>query len=104
MFVAGALMGITVTIWLSRKLQFRFLEFLGRNSLILFAVHGVWLRGYSYLLSLVTREHYKHMINIPDIYCFVGLFFVAFMAIVTFYLLRGIYGIYYEKLKNRLKF
>ena len=104
LYLAGAIIGIIITMWFSNRINSRFLEFLGRNSLILFAIHGIWLRGYAFLLSYIMGEKYMCMKNIPHILCIPGLIFVLVMSVITYFCIKDIYRIYFNSMRRIIKF
>ena len=104
LYCIGAILGIIIVFWLSNKTNSKFLEFLGRNSLILFAVHGIWLRVYSLIFSYISGEGFQLVDNIPHLYVLPGCLFVLMMSLISFYCLKGIYRLYYNSLKKILNY
>lgn len=104
LFAMTALLGITITFYLSHRLGNKFMAFVGRNSLIIFSIHWVWLRIYAFLISWIMCADYRIMSSLPLWACILGPIFVLPMSICSYYLIRGIYGRYYNFCKCVLKF
>ena len=103
-YLITALFGVLITFWVS-CLSFshnRVLSFLGRNSLIIFCTHKIWIVVFVRLLNSFTGLHYVYMNNIPNHYCIIGCFFVLLLSVPTVLLIRPIYNHIYSFLMDRI--
>lgn len=103
-YLLNAIIGIYIVYSFSNRIKSKPLEFIGRNSLILFAVHGIWLRAYSIILTIVLGEKVMFMENIPHWLCIPGCVFVLLMSVLTYYCINGIYTRYFNYCKSVLNF
>lgn len=87
-FITTALMGIIISICLSRYTNIRILNFLGENSLIAFMCNGVWYNVYTLIISCLLGSEFRPMVNVPNNLSLIGGVFMVIMTIPTVYLIR----------------
>lgn len=90
LFVATAAIGIVLTLAICRLRYLSFLEFFGRNSLIIFCMNSLWCEVYCMVLSKITGKQYIAMENVPLHFALLGTVFVLLISIPTFYIINPI--------------
>lgn len=72
-YIFFALSGIVFSLWLARKLQsIKFLRFVGKNSMEIFALHSFGIYFWCKLLSYLLNYDIISGKNVPTIYAVVG--------------------------------
>lgn len=104
LFLVCALLGIMSVYYISAKLGNGVISFLGRNSLIIFAIHGIWLQVYSYLISIICNQPILYMRNMPIWACMIGGLFVLMASVLSYYLIKGTYNKYTTFCRKILKY
>ena len=97
LFLLGALLG-TYIVFLVSKFKFvNFVAFWGRNSLIIFATHGIWL----YVCRVI--EPYFELSYQSEFYCFYSVASVAIiiLCIPTYYFFKPLFSVYRTALMKR---
>ena len=96
LYLLTALSGISVIIYISKRVRFKSLSYIGRNTLILFAIHGVWIEVYK--MSLAKIDISLH--DMYGLYCYVGTILVLIFSFFSLLSLRRIYLCYDSALRN----
>lgn len=90
LFVATATIGIVLTLVICRMRYLSFLEFFGKNSLIIFCMNSLWCEIYCMVLSKITGIQYIAMDNVPLHFALLGTVFVLLISIPSFYIINPI--------------
>lgn len=95
-FIICAFLGIYIVFLLSKFTYGELFSFWGRNSLIIFATHGIWL----YLFSMMENPQSE----IVKQCCLMGKSaLIALLSVPTFYFFKPILKSYQTKLQNLLR-
>lgn len=99
LFLLGALMGTYLVFLLSKFKFMNFSAFWGRNSLIIFATHGIWL----YTLSMIEPNfNFTSQIQYNCFYTMASVAIII-LCIPTYYVFKPLYSAYRNKLMIMLK-
>jgi len=82
LYLVSAVCGITFIVGVSNIINRSFiLEFYGKYSLPIYLFHIYFIYLFAFLLSTFLGKKMMFMINIPLVYCFVGLIFVLVLSL-----------------------
>ena len=87
-----ALFGTLVTLQISTYKIPHFIEYLGRNSLIVFSLHAIWIGIFTDLLNFLLRTNYVPRLDIPFYYVLLGGVLVSFLSIISTMLVLPVYN------------
>ena len=73
------------------------IEFLGKRSLIIFSIHGIWIAIFTRLINHFTKAAYRPMGNMPVEIIILEGFLVLFMSGISAILLYPVYNTLYKK-------
>ena len=96
LYLLTAFLGITVIIYISKRVRLKLLSYIGRNTLILFAIHGVWIEAYKMSLGNIGISLH----DMYGLYCYVGTIVILICSFISFLALRRIYFYYDSALRN----
>lgn len=97
LYLIGACSGVFIVFALTRYDIKHFLEFLGRNSLLIFCINSSLNFLYVCLVKKLTGEEIMPMINISDIFVTLGLVFVTIMSALLVPVITPLYQRIYLK-------
>ena len=86
LYLLTAFLGISVILYISKRVRLKSLSYIGRNTLILFVIHGVWIEVYKMLLGH-TGISLHDMYNL---YCYIGTIVVLICSFISLLALRRI--------------
>lgn len=98
LYLLTVFLGITVIIYISKRVRLKSLSYIGRNTLILFAIHGVYVEVYK--MSLEYTGISLH--DMYSMYCYVGTIVVLACSFISLLALRRIYFYYDSTMRNFL--
>lgn len=98
LFLLTAFLGISIIIYISKRICLKPLDFIGKNTLILFAIHGVWIDIYKMLINNVGLSLH----DMFGLYCYIGTIVVLIFSFISFLVLKRIYTYYDSTLRNFL--
>lgn len=96
LYLLTAFLGITVIIYISKRVRLKLLSYIDRNTLILFAIHGVWIEAYKMSLGNIGISLH----DMYGLYCYVGTIVILICSFISFLALRRIYFYYDSALRN----
>ena len=96
LYLLTALLGISVIIYISKRVRLKSLKYIGKNTLILFAIHGVWIEVYKILLGHIGISLH----DMYNLYCYVGTIVVLICSFISLLALKRIYFYYDSALRN----
>lgn len=104
LFLFTSMVGIIVTLRVSTTIHSRALNFIGRNSLIMYGIHGVWIQLFGYFLTRILGNQMRPQVNIPIPYCLIGGLLVITLSALSFIALNRVYNKYRILKEKILKF
>lgn len=87
-----ALFGTLMTLQISTYKFPIIIEFLGKNSLVVFSMHAIWIGIYTDLLNKFLGSSYEPMVNIPFIYVLIGGVIVTVMTALSTLIILPVYN------------
>ncbi len=98
LYLFTAFLGISIVIYISKRIHLKFLSYMGKNTLILFAIHGVWIQVYKMLLNNISISLH----DMCGLYCYVGTVVVLVCSLGSYWILKKIYFNYDSLMRNVL--
>ena len=87
-----ALYGTLMTLQISTYKMPRFIEYLGKNSLIVFSLHAIWIFISTDLLNRILGTSYAPMVDMPHHYVLLGGVIVIIMTALSTMLVLPVYN------------
>lgn len=87
-----ALFGTLMTLQISTYRMPRFIEYLGKNSLIVFSLHAIWIFIFTDILNRILGTTYAPMADMPHHYVLIGGVIVILMTALSTMLVLPIYN------------
>lgn len=87
-----ALFGTLMTLQISTYRMPRFIEYLGKNSLIVFSLHAIWIFIFTDILNKILGTSYAPMVDMPYYYVLIGGVIVVIMTALSTMLVLPIYN------------
>jgi len=103
LFVICALHGTLGVLLLSQYKIPSIIEFLGKYSLIIFSVHGIWIAIFTRIINYFTKATYRPMDNMPIEIIFLEGFLVLFMSGISAIIIYPVYNTLYKKVSMLIK-
>lgn len=89
-YLVCAIYGTLLTFYVS-SFNNRLFEYIGKNSLLIYCVHMIWIAILIWLINMMFGTAYKEQINLPLSLCILGGIFVLLVSILTSWLISPIY-------------
>lgn len=87
-----ALFGTIMTLQISTYRMPRFIEYLGKNSLIVFSLHAIWIFIFTDILNRILGTTYAPMVDMPHHYVLISGVIVILMTALSTMLVLPIYN------------
>lgn len=98
-FLICSFFGIALTMYVANYKMPSMIRYLGKNSLIVFSLHGLWIKIIIDLYNFFMGTSYRPMVDLPyEMAAIIGAF-VIFMCIISIYIVKPIYNFIYNKAK-----
>lgn len=94
-----ALFGILMTLQISTYRMPRFIEYLGKNSLIVFSLHAIWISIFTDILNRILGTTYAPMVDMPLHYVLIGGIIVTMLTLLSTMLVSPIFNVTLKVLK-----
>ncbi len=104
LFLVGAIAGITMVFWLSSFNFLRFLDYFGKNSLIIFCLHQIPIALFTLLANHFLQSTIRPIVNMPIYLCIIGTLFVMIFSILIVKVISPIYYKAFTYTSSKFKF
>ena len=87
-----ALFGTLMTLQISTYRMLRFIEYLGKNSIIVFSLHAIWIFIFTDILNKILGTSCAPMVVMPYYYVLIGGVIVVIMTALSTMLVLPVYS------------
>lgn len=72
----------------------KFIEYIGKQSLIVFSLHAIWITTFVQVINNFLCEDYRPMVDLPFCYVLFGGMIVTVLTAINTALIAPIYNLY----------
>ena len=103
-FLVGAFAGIITVFWLASFNFLRFLDYFGRNSLIIFSLHQIPIALFTLLANYFLQTNFRPIVNMPIFLCIIVTLLVMILSVLIVKIISPLYNKAFTFIDNKLKF
>lgn len=103
LYMMAAISGVYLVLSLSKYDINNFLEYLGKNSLLIFCVNSIVSFVYVWLMRKATGDIVKPMLEISDKFVILGFFIITTLSLIVVYVIRPVYNFAFSKTINFIR-
>lgn len=93
-YLICSLYGTIMTLQISTYKMSKFIEYIGKQSLIVFSLHAIWITTFVQVINNLLCEDYRPMVDLPFSYVLFGGIIVTVLTAINTALIAPIYNLF----------